>query len=119
MAEKEIIICEKPDSVSWEQISKVLVNAHKPNLEKGIFMRYPFLPPEEIRARIEGRGVMLVAMDGDKPVGTGAVLFLDKNFWYGSGKFAYCCFASILPEYSGRGLYRRMLETEDSLALSK
>ena len=119
MEEELIVIREKPESVTWEQISEVLIQSHANNRENGVYMPYPHLPAEDIRKKIEGRGIMLVAMDAEKLVGTAAMIFLNKKLWCGSGKYAYCCFASVLPEYSGRGIYRRLLDEEHRIALSK
>ena len=116
MVEDIVVICEKPDSVSWEQISEVLVESHAENRQNGVYMPYPHLPPDEIRKKIEGRGIMLVAMMDEKLVGTAAMVFLNKKLWCGSGKYAYCCFASILPEYNGKGIYKEMCRIQEEMA---
>ena len=117
MDRKEIKIVERPSSVSWEEISAVLKEAHSENVNKGINLPYPALPPNEIYAKTEGRGgIMLVALDGEKVVGTSAVVIIDKDLWCGSGKYAYCCFASVLPEYRGTGIYRQFSEWREKYA---
>lgn len=117
--DESIVICEKPDSLSWEQISDVLVFSHAENRKKGVFLPYPHLPPDEIRKKIEGKGVMLVAMKGVELVGTSAIVFIKRRIWCGSGKYAYCCFASVSPNHSGQGIYRRLLEEREKIALSR
>jgi GNAT superfamily N-acetyltransferase len=52
---------------------------------------------------------MLVAMDGDKLVGTAGIGEKYGKTWYANGRYAYECFASVLPEYAGKGIYK-MLE---------
>ena len=81
-------------------------------------MPFAQLTPEEIRNKIEGRGVMLVAMDSEHLVGTGAVLFLEKDMWCGKGKYAYSCFDAVVPEYVGKGVYRAIAKTQEQYALS-
>ena len=111
---------EKPASVSWEQISDVLVRSHAKNREQGIVLPYPHLPPAEMQKKVEQKnGTMFVAMHGDKLVGTAAVLFTNRKLWCGAGPYAYCCLASILPEYAGHGIYRNLLDIEDAFILSK
>lgn len=117
MDRKEIKIVERPSSVSWEEISAVLKESHLENVNKGINLPYPALPPNEIYAKTEGSGgIMLVALDGEKVVGTSAVIIIDKDLWCGSGKYAYCCFASVLPEYRGTGIYRQFSEWREKYA---
>lgn len=106
-------IIEKPDSISWNQIHEVLWVAHARNRENGINMALPALPGDKIREKVEGHGKMLIAMDGEKVVGTGAILSLEKKIWCGNGKYSYFCFGSVLPEYEGHGIYKSMeLERE-------
>ena len=101
-----IQIMEKPDWVSWNDIHDVLWRAHEKNRENGITMRYPSLPGDEIRKRIEGKGKMLIAFEGNKIVGTSAIVFKEQNMWCGKGQYAYCCFDSVVPEKQGKGIYR-------------
>lgn len=81
-------------------------------------MPFSQLAPEEIRKKIEGRGMMFVAMDSEQLVGTGAVLFLEKDMWCGKGKYAYSCFDAIIPEYVGKGVYKAIAKAQEQLALS-
>lgn len=119
MDSSSIIITEKPSSVSWEQISEVLVISHAHNREQGIILPFPHLPPCELQTKIEGhQGRMFVAMDGEKLVGTAALFFINKKLWCGKGKYAYCCLASILPDYAGLGIYRRLEEAEEEYVKS-
>lgn len=103
-----IVIIEKPDNISWDSIHEVLWAAHAPNRAKNIYMTYPSLPGEEIRDRIEGKGQMFLAMDGDKIVGTAAYIVRNSKMWYAKGDYAYLCFACVLPEYSGSGIYKKL-----------
>lgn len=120
MDREEIIIVERPEFITWEQISCVLKKAHEENVRNGIVLPYPHLPPNEIRNKIEGQeGVMYVALNGDQVVATGAVKIIQKTLWCGSGQYAYCFFAAVLPEYAGRGLYRRIETAQEGYANSK
>ena len=106
-----IKVIEKPDWVSWDDIHNVLWKAHEDNRRRGVQMRFPALPGEDIKKRLENdNGRMFVAIDGQKIVGTAAVKIKNANLWCGKGEFAYMCFASVLPEYSGRGIYKQLYE---------
>lgn len=120
MGREEIVIVERPDFISWEQISCVLKKAHEENVRNGIVLPYPQLPPDEIRKKIEGQeGMLFVALSGEQVVASGAVKIIQKNLWCGSGEYAYCFFAAVLPEYAGRGIYRRIETAQEEYAYSK
>ena len=114
-----IIIEEKPACVSWDAIHEVLTRAHSDNFAKGINMRKPLLPGEEIRKEIGDDGVMLVALDGNIVVGTAALLVKQSRSWYNKGRYGYLCFGAILPEYSGKGIYRLLCNKREEIARSK
>ena len=105
-----IQIMEKPDWVSWEEIHEVLWKAHAENREKGMNMAFPALPGEKIRENLEkGHGKMFVALDeNNKVIGTAAIKVKSVNLWCGSGDYAYLCFASILREHRGNGIYKSL-----------
>ena len=106
----DIKIIEKPDWVSWDEIHEVLYQAHASNREHGIIMRKPSLPGSEIAKEIGEDGKMFVAMDGKRVVGTAAIVVRQKSYWCGTPQEKYACvyFASVLPEYSGQGIFKRL-----------
>lgn len=106
--DEKVLVLEKPDSVSWDVIHDVLWKAHEKNREKGINMSFPSLPGERIREIIEGSGKMFVALMNDVVIGTGAVIKKKSNLWCGNGEYGYLCFASVLPEYNGLGIYQSL-----------
>ena len=105
-----IQIIEKPDWVSWDEIHEVLWQAHAENREKGMNMAFPALPGEKIRENLEkNQGKMFIALDGsNKVIATAAIKVKRTNLWCGTGDYAYLCFASILPEYRGHGIYKQL-----------
>jgi len=104
----DIQIIEKPDWVSWDDIHELLWNAHAENRKNGVFMRYPTLSGEEIRQRVEGIGKMFCAFVDGKMVGTGAIVAKSFKLWFTkeSEVFGYQCFAAVLPEFTGKGIYK-------------
>lgn len=111
-----IQIIEKPEWVSWDEIHKVIWKAHATNREKGMNMAFPSLPGEKIKEKIEGNGKMYVALNGKKVVGTAAIKIKNANLWCGRGDYAHCCFASVLPEYNGEGIYKMLSEKREEQA---
>ena len=115
----DVQILKKPEGLSWEEIQKVLNQAHQSNRKKGIVMRKPSLTAEELFKEIGEEGVMLVAMDDSRVVGTAALLVKECSKWYNEGQYGYLCFASVLPEYLGKGVYRRLCEEREKIARDK
>ena len=111
-----IQITEKPDWVSWDDIHKVLWEAHAENREKGIIMSYPSLSGDEIKRKIGENGKMFVAIEGNKVVGTLALIKKTGKQWYISGQYGYLCFGAVLPEYSGKGIYRSLYQLAENTA---
>jgi ribosomal protein S18 acetylase RimI-like enzyme len=114
----EIRIEEKPDNVSWDEIHDIIWNAHAKNRENGVFMGNPSLPGEEIRKKVEGKGKMVVAWDGHQLIGTAAILVKKMRLWCGVEEYAYFCFDAVLPEYQGKGVYKKMNLLREKIAKS-
>lgn len=104
-----IQIIEKPEWVSWDDIKRCLFEAHSVNRAKGINMAHYQWPAEKIKESIGENGFMLVALDGTRLVGTAGISEKYEKKWYVNGRCAYECFASVLPDYAGKGIYK-MLE---------
>ena len=115
----EIPVIEKPEWVSWDEIHDVLWKAHAVNREHGMNMAFPALPGDKIREKIEGHGKMFVAMMGKQVVGTAAIKAKEASLWCGKGCYAYCCFAAILPEYKGLGLYKKLCKVREEEAVAR
>lgn len=111
-----IQIIEKPDWVSWDDIHNVMWDAHAENREKGIIMSYPSLSGNEIKRKIGENGKMFVAIEGNKVVGTLALIKKTGKQWYISGQYGYLCFGAVLPEYSGKGIYRSLYQLAENTA---
>ena len=103
-----IQIIEKPEWVSWDVIHDVLWAAHAENRNVGIIMSTAFLSGEELKKKIEGRGTMFVALIQGKVVATAAIIKMKASLWCVNGECAYMGFASVLPEYKGKGIYKAL-----------
>lgn len=117
--EMAIQIIEKPDWVTWNQIQEVVSAAHKQNWERGVVMLNSKLTGEEISSKLGSMGKMFVALDGEKVVGTAGFKIKEASLWFGTRNFGYCCFAAILPEYNGKGIYKLLCEVREKFAVSQ
>lgn len=106
----DVELLEKPDWISWDDIHEVLWKAHEENREKGMNMAFPALSGEKILENLEkNQGKMIVALnDNNNVIATAAIKVKRANLWCGNGDYAYLCFASILPEYRGKGIYQSL-----------
>lgn len=112
-----IQILEKPDWVSWEDIRQCLYDAHSVNRDKGINMQLYHKSPEELYDYIIGaNGTMLVALNDSKVVGVGGICERKKKVWFTKGTYALLCLGGIRPEYSGLGIYKRLLQMRERIA---
>lgn len=114
-----VVITEKPDWVSWDEIHDVLMASHAENRSKGIVMSFPLMKGEEIQKKIGDEGKMLVALDGKKVVGTSGIIIKRSNLWCGEKNESYadCVFASVLPGYNGLGLFKKLDCMREKIAL--
>ncbi|MCH5221522.1 MAG: GNAT family N-acetyltransferase [Muribaculaceae bacterium] len=111
-----IIITEKPDWVSWDDIKQCLVDAHAVNRAKGIETSLYKWPTDKIQQSIEPYGVMLVALDNGKVVGTAALRVKHSKRWFAKGRYAYLCFWAVLPEYNGLGIHTELVRKSEEIA---
>lgn len=114
-----INIIEKPDWVSWDDIKQCLKDSHSVNRAKGINMTHYQWPAIKIKESLGENGFMLVALDGKKLVGTAGVGEKSGKSWYANGRYGYMCFAGVLPEYSGCGIYRALVNRREEIAKSR
>ncbi|MBO4851512.1 MAG: GNAT family N-acetyltransferase [Prevotella sp.] len=107
---EKIVVKEKPENISWDEIHDLLWTAHAKNREAGMYMKAPAMSSEEMKAHVGENGKCFVAMDGEKLVGTCSFKIVCKNKWYAKGcKVAYCMLEGVLPEYQGRGVYSQLI----------
>ena len=116
MKDSSIQIVEKPDWVSWDEIHEVLWNAHEQNRKKGVIMSYPSLSGEELKDMIGNHGKMFLALEDNKVVGTLALIVKSGKKWYNTGVYGYLCLGAVLPEYSGKGIYRSLYQVAETSA---
>lgn len=111
-----IKIIEKPDWVSWDEIHNVLWKAHEQNRQKGIVMQLPTRSAEELQKYV-GEGKMFVAINDDKVIGTLALVIKEGKQWYNRGSYGYVCLGAVLPDYSGKGVFRLLYDQTEKEAM--
>ncbi len=119
MKDTNIQIIEKPDWVSWEDIKQCLYEAHSVNRAKDINMTHYQWPAEKIREFVGEKGFMLVALDGNKLVGTAGIAEKFGKMWYANGRYAYECYAGVLPDYAGKGIFKHLEIKREELAMQR
>ena len=98
----DVNIVEKPDSVTYWDISSVLQEAYKEHIKNGIVMRVPSLPPEELEKWVGPRCKCFMAMNGEQVVGTASYKVRTFHRWYCRGEAAELTMDEVLPEWLGK-----------------
>lgn len=116
----DIQIIERSGSVSWEDIRQCLYDAHAVNRAKGINMDLYRKSAEELRKYVvEANGIMLVAMDENKVIGVGGLCEQTRKVWFAKETYAMVCLVGVLSEYSGRGIFTRLLRILEQKAAER
>ena len=100
--QSNIIVIEKPDSLSFDNIHDILWRANEENRKAGFVLATSQLSPEKLQSRIGEKGKCFVALEGEKVVGTISVRIIHRNKWYYKGSIPDYMLAAVLPEYQGK-----------------
>lgn len=101
---------EKPEWVSWDAVADCLHEAHKVNIKRGFVMPGFDMDPERLKEKVKN-GHCLVALDGDKVVGTTTLTYrtfkkhLWLRYWSKGNPILYSGLDGIRPEYQGTDVY--------------
>lgn len=95
---------EKPDWVSWDEVVQCIRTADTVNQKKGFHMHIATVSPEEMEEDLK-EGMCLVALCGEKVVGTTSFKIRILRRWYRLGKVIYYSYSGVLPEYRGTDVY--------------
>lgn len=95
---------EKPDWVSWEDITRCIISADAVNRKKGLNMHIAKVKADELKEDLKD-GRCLVALCGNTVVGTTSLKVRKLRRWYRWGKVIYHSYDGILPEYQGTDVY--------------
>lgn len=102
---EKIKIMKKPAWISWEDVQECLYLAQQTNVKKGFDMLFGHYSATQIEQEV-GDGECFVALnENNEVVGTCSYKIASIRRWWCKGKAAYLCFAGILPEFQGHGIY--------------
>lgn len=109
---KMIDITKKTESISWDEIGRVVWRAHAQNRERGVDIRNAHLSGEEIKNSIGHDGDCFVAIDtsSGNVVACCSSRYNYLDTWWAQGKYAYATLDAVLPDYSGKHIFSRLSE---------
>ena len=99
--DRGIVVMEKPDDITFKDISELLQKAHEQHRKNGIVMRVPSLSPDELEKWVGDKGKCYVALLDGKLVGTSSIMIRKLNRWYHKGDVTEVTMVGVLPEYRG------------------
>ena len=108
MEMSEITICEKPDWMDFEDILDLLKEAHEAHPE--VSYNTDNLTQEELEERLHTGGTVIVALDGDKLVGTFTISLEAVRKWYADGDVARLRYLAVSPSYTRRRIASQMYD---------
>ena len=81
----EIKYMVKPDWISWDEVQECQRKAHEVNNVKGFHMKVQDISGEELKNYI-GDGICIIALDGEKVVGTTSIVYKKLKTWWGRNR---------------------------------
>lgn len=113
-----LVITERPENITFEDIHQLLVISHKELAEtKGLAMRAAAFDGNRLRNRVGPTGKTFVALDDGVLVGTVSIREIKRNSWYAHGKIAELISVGTLPEYRGKHIFTMLYK--EALAYAK
>ena len=107
----EIIVKEKPENLSYEKICKLIREAHKCNIEKGLKYGSASITEEGYKKKALNISFKtFVAMVDDEVVGTLSVSVIDVNRWFHKGKAGYIELVAVDPEIRGKHIFKSLYD---------
>ena len=105
---RDIVVREKPDEISWEELANLQHRAHERNIANGVKMKIASCTAAELCNDVSD-GITLVAQDvSGRLVGMASICTRTVNRWWHHGKGAYLCCMAVAPEYQNRGVYKAL-----------
>lgn len=115
-----IVIREKDDGVSWEQLTELLHNAYSDWQSAGLNYAAATQSAEATRRRAEPENAVkyttLVAFDAERPVGTVSYGIFKGERWYHGEKYLLFYQFGVLREYQKSGIGSRLLSAVEAAA---
>lgn len=115
----DLNICPRPIDISFNDIQKLLSEAHKTNREKNLIYATEIQSVETLQGKITKDSVCYVALQNQELVGTMTVSFRTLNYWYHTGEVAIIKLVGVLPKLRGKGVASTLLKKCISVAWEK
>lgn len=117
--EISLTVLEKKDSIPYDDIVRILHDAHKSLVEKGMNFGASRQNAQDIENRLSDDGKFIIAKIGDQIVGVGAVNTCILNHkWYGKGRVAKYDLLGVASEYKGRGISKIIDKKREEIGYS-
>ena len=115
----EIIIQEKPDTVSYDDLCRLIQTAHQENRKNGIKVNTKITSGAILKEHL-GDAVTYVAMCGDKAIGTISVSIKKDTIPY-AGVYKICAwsFLAVLPTWTGKGVCSALMRRAEEYAMAE
>lgn len=116
-----IMITEKPDRISLEEITAVLHEAHESTAGSGMHFWARTQTAEDTRKRLGDDGVFYVALDGEELAGCAAVIFHPPGKkWYNSNsEYAEIKMVAVRKTYKGLGISNLLYDALEARAFKR
>jgi GNAT superfamily N-acetyltransferase len=115
---QDISIIEKQADISFDEIYRIVYQAHEENRKNGIQANTKITNGDELAEHIGKDAVCYVAMDGDRIVGTVSVDIRSGIRLFTKGKkIARLMHLAVLQEYAGNKLGSRLIEKVEQYAI--
>lgn len=111
----DIVVREKPDEISWEELAELQHRAHERNIANGVQMKIASCTPEDLHNEVSD-GMTLVAQDiSGQLMGMASICIRTVNRWWHHGNAAYLCCMAVAPEYQHRGVLNALSKRMDEI----
>ena len=111
----DIVVREKPDEISWEELANLQHRAHERNIANGVQMKIASCTAEELHNEVSD-GITLVAQDvSGRLMGMASICPLTVNRWCHHGNAAYLCCMAVAPDCQHRGVFNSLSKRMDEM----
>ena len=118
MEDTEILIKEKPETISYEEIYELIYLAHKHNRQKGLQINTKIQNGTELKLHLGTDAKTYVALDSSGClVGTVSVRIQESVIKESRLLVAYLMHLAVHPEHSGKGIGKKLCDRVENFAL--
>ena len=116
MDNKQYVVVEKPEGVSYDDLCCLIQTAHQENRQHGIKVNTKITTGAILKEHL-GDAMTFVAMHEDEVIGTLSCNIKSERIPFaGERKVAFLSFAAVLPEWSGKGVCTSLMSAVQKYA---